>query len=140
MTRACLILQPGGSSGLGTGSSGILITRILVENEHTMDKKEKHLARCVDFDFGIEDHGCPYLFGRFDYDDCGSQGFGYVIDTDFLMRFIRVFGVEQLRDVNGKSCWVVANSSKIYEVHPLHKEDGKPFIIEDWVKKFKKQK
>jgi hypothetical protein len=97
-------------------------------------KKEKVLAKCRDFDFGIEDHGCPYLFGTFEYEGGACQGFGYIVDTAFLMRFISVFGVQSLREVNGKSCWVTSDWDGIYKVEPLHKKDGQAFNVEDWRK------
>ncbi len=41
------------------------------------------LAKCVEFDVGVEDHGCPTLFGYFDYDEGGCQGLGYMVDMAF---------------------------------------------------------
>lgn len=99
-----------------------------------MADKERSLAKCSDFDFGIEDHGLPVLFGSFEYDEWGVQGLGYSVDAEFLKRFLAVFGVRQLNDVNGKSCWVTHNNSQILKIEPLHKKDGVPFDIEEWVK------
>ncbi len=31
------------------------------------------LAKCVEFDVGVEDHGCPTLFGYFDYAEGSDQ-------------------------------------------------------------------
>jgi hypothetical protein len=96
---------------------------------------ERELAKCLGFDIGVEDHGMPYMFGQFDYEDSGrSQGFGYCIDTSFLMRFLAVFGVEKLQQVNGKSCWVTHDISSILKVEPLHKREGRPFDLKEWVK------
>ena len=92
----------------------------------------RSLARCKDFDVGIEDHGILVLFGHFEYDDGGCQGLGYCIDSSFLYRFLNVFDVEQLRGVNGKSCWVTHTDSGIEKIEPLHKKDGTPFAIPEW--------
>ena len=67
---------------------------------------ERELAKCEDFDIGIEDHGILVMFGNFRYEGSSCQGFGYAIDTSFLYRFLDVFEVEKLQQVNGKSCWV----------------------------------
>lgn len=101
------------------------------------------LAKCAEFDVGIG-HGCPTLFGHFEYDEGGCQGFGYMVDVAFLMRFMAVFSVGQLQDVNGKSCWVVfdaqhhfragSSSEHIIRIDPLHHKDGQPFSIPDWKK------
>ena len=96
--------------------------------------REKLLAKCREFDFGIEDHGIPFLFGTFEYDSGVCQGLGYGFDDAFLMRFLAVFGVQKLRQVNGKSCWVTCDDSKIYKIEPLHKKDGTAFDIDAWAK------
>lgn len=95
---------------------------------------ERELARCVDFDFGLRRGVFPSLSGHFEYEKCGFQGMGYSIDTAFLVRFMNVFGVDELRDVNGKSCWVTHTHDSITMIEPLHKKDGKPFDIEAWQK------
>jgi len=100
--------------------------------------KERQLARCKDFDFYIEDHGLPAIRGGFEYDNGGFQGFGYMVNTAFLMRFMAAVGVDSLRALNGKSCWVTADWEKIYKVEPLHKKDGVAFDIEEWVEWTKK--
>ena len=102
------------------------------------DKRERLLAKCSGFDFCIEDHGLPALRGSFEYEAGTAQGLGYIVDTDFLKQFMAVFGVGDLRSVNGKSCWVTCDWSNIYKIEPLHKKDGKPFDIEAWASKKKK--
>jgi hypothetical protein len=105
------------------------------------------LAKLSGFDFGIEDHGFPYLFGTFEYEDGEARGFGYSIEVGFLLRFMGVFGVDRLQRVNGRSCWVVSrdelrigySSEKIIRIDPLHKKDGTPFDLvawREWVKKY----
>ena len=95
---------------------------------------ERTLAKCVKFDFCIEDHGLPFMTGHFDYEDGGSQGFGYMVDAAFLMRLVEAVGVDSLRALDGKSCWVTHTHDSIVSVEPLHKKQGTPFVIADWVK------
>ena len=100
------------------------------------------LAKCVGFDFGVEDHGLPTLFGHFEYDDDGCQGLGYMVDTAFLMRFLAVFQAEKLQNVNGESCWVVFDdesnfrcgmgSEHIIRIDPLHQKGGRSFNLAEW--------
>lgn len=93
---------------------------------------ERELAKARSFDVGIEDHGILVMFGYFDYEGGGAQGLGYCIDSSFLYRFLSAFGVEKLRDVEGKSCWVTHDDSTIYKIEPLHKKDGTEFDIKLW--------
>lgn len=97
-----------------------------------MNMENRELARCKGFDFSIEDHGCPVLSGHFEYDGAGCQGLGYVVDTAFLMRFLAAVGACSLKDLEGKSCWVTHSHSGISKIEPLHKKDGKPFVIAEW--------
>lgn len=99
-----------------------------------LQDRVRELAKCRGFDFGIEDHGCPVLWGSFEYEGGSEQSFGYMPDTAFLMRFIFAVGAQdKLSDVNGRSCWVTHDASRIYKVEPLHKKDGTPFDIEEWL-------
>ena len=103
------------------------------------EKIEKSLAKLSGFDVGVEDHGCFVMHGTFRYEDGGAQGFGYVINADFIEGVIGVFGVDALQRVNGKSCWVYHTSSNISRLEPLHKSDGKAFDISEWSEKCKKK-
>ncbi len=99
-----------------------------------MDEARRELARCKDLDFGIEGHGCPFVFGGFEGEGWG-QDFGYMVDTDFLMGLIRVFaGAERLSDLDGRACWVTHTHTAILLVEPLMKGEGTPFDIEAWRK------
>ena len=99
-------------------------------------KAERELAKAKYFDFGIEDHGFPFLFGHFEYDRAGSsQGIGNILTMEFLMAFLEVFDVEQLHQVNGKSCWVTHTNDKILKIEPLHRKEGKPFDIESFTRR-----
>lgn len=93
---------------------------------------ERSLAKCSGFDIMIEDHGILVMDGHFDYEEGTSQGLGYCIDTSFLYRFLGVFGVRHLHDVNGKSCWVTHTNGSIEKLEPLHKSEGTPMIMADW--------
>jgi len=99
---------------------------------------ERSLARCVGFDVAIEDHGILVLLGHFEYEDGGCQGLGYSIDASFLYRFLAVFGDCPLRKVEGRSCWVSHDDSRITRIEPLHKKDGAVFDLDTW-KGFVKQ-
>lgn len=94
----------------------------------------KLLAVCRNVGIMIEDHGVPYLNVVFDYDEGGTQGIGvYTLDASFVCRFMQAMGVTDLMDAVKKSCWVVQDEAGyISEVHPLHKKDGKPFVIKEW--------
>lgn len=97
-----------------------------------MSDEKRSLAKCSGFDAMLENHGCVVLAGSFDYEDGGSQGLGYVINAAFLREFMRVFNVERLQQVNGRSCWVTHSYNNISKVEPLHKADGKTFDIKAW--------
>ena len=99
-----------------------------------MSEKIRELAKCIDFDLMLNNGCSPMLSGHFAYEDCGCQGIGYIVEIAFLARFMGVFSVEKLRDVNRKSCWVTHDSDRIYKIEPLHKKDGQTFDIEQWGK------
>lgn len=94
-------------------------------------EKQRRLARCVKFDFGTEDHGMPFLFGHFEGEGW-VQGFGYMVDTDFMQRFLRVFEVERMQQVNGRACWVTYSYDRIHKVEPLLSGEGTTFDIDEW--------
>src|SRR5438876_691454 len=96
-------------------------------------KLDRELAKCEDFDVVDNDRGGLMLAGSFKYEDGGSQGLGYMIDADFIQRFMQVFDVQALQSVNGRSCWVTHGFDRITKIEPLHKKDGAPFDILEWV-------
>lgn len=98
-----------------------------------MSEIKRSLAKCREFDFAIEDHGCPILYGTFEYEDGGIQSLGYQVDIAFLMRFMCALGVDQLSKVNGKSCFVTHTFNNIMKIEPLHKKEGTPFDIQEWI-------
>lgn len=96
------------------------------------DTYERELARCSHMDIGYENMAWLSLRGVFEYEDGGGQGLGYVIDGLFIKRFMSVFGVESLQNVNGKECWVTHSHSDIKLIEPLFKKDGTAFDIHAW--------
>ena len=104
------------------------------------EKTEMDLAKAGEIDVGFEDHGFFTLFGGMNY-DCGSQGFGWIIDLTFIKRFIKVFGVHQLQNSNGKLCWVEHSNQKIFRLIPLgfDGDECKEFDIEDWSQQKRKE-
>lgn len=81
----------------------------------------------------IQYDGWLMMAGVFEYDS-GGQGFGYAIDCEFIKLFMGVFGVEFLKDVNGKECWVTHSHSKIISVEPVFRKDGTAFDVLQWSK------
>ena len=99
----------------------------------------RFLAKCKEFDVGIEDHGLLVLMGHFEYEEGGVQGLGYAIDGPFIHAFLGALGVDQLKKVENKSCWVTVIDGTIKIIEPLHKKDGKKFDIREWVEAHKKK-
>lgn len=101
---------------------------------------ERVLAKIRYVDFEIEDHGIPIWDIVFDYDDGSSQGMGgYTAEIGFMCRLLGAIGVYSMSELKGKSCWVTHTFDSISMVEPLHKKDGKPFVIEDWKKWIQKR-
>lgn len=91
----------------------------------------RELAKCVHFDVGVKDHAQLYMHGHFDYDGAG-QGFGLIIDPDFIVRFLAVFRVDRISQVNGKPCWITHDSGEIFKIEPLFPKDGETFDVQKW--------
>ena len=108
----------------------------------TQKSRDRYLSKCRGFDLKIEpDYGILCLTGSFEYEDWGSQGFGYTIDEAFLRGFLNVFGRGvSIQEVNGRSCWVTVESrTSIVLIEPLHKGDGEPFDVSRWVETWKER-
>ncbi len=104
-----------------------------------MDEFVREVARCTDVDVVDNDHGGLGLGATFRYEGSAAQGFGYVINAEFIRRFMLVFRVERLRDAIGKACWVTHSSGKIVKVEPLLTGEGQPFDIEAWSAELRKR-
>lgn len=99
---------------------------------------DRELARVKDVDLWIEDHGMLIMSATFDYGS-SQQGLGFAIDEIFIYKFMQVFGVEFLKQVNGKPCWVTHDWHRIYKIEPLMEGEGKPFEFEQWANWLKKE-
>lgn len=100
---------------------------------------ERELAKLKGVDVMIDDHGIMIMGGTFYYESGCCQGFGYCIDMDFVRLLMEVFEANELKEVNGKSCWVTHDASSIIKIEPLHKGDGKTFDIKKWSEDCKKK-
>jgi hypothetical protein len=96
-------------------------------------------------DIVSNDHGGVMMGGVFEYEDGSVQGVSqFLIDNKFLIRFLDVFGVEKLSQVNGKACWVTlaivhgdglgGQGEEIVRLDPLIRDHGQPFDLRGWVK------
>ena len=99
--------------------------------EMKMSDEKRELARCRGFDFGVEDHGFAFLFGHFEM-ECGVQGLGRIMTIEFLKRFLAVFNVARLQQVNGKPCWVTTRKGLIAKIEPLFPREGAAFDIDEY--------
>ena len=100
---------------------------------------EIDLAKLIDFDIWLEDHGSIMFSGHFDYDGT-CQGLANILTIDFIRKFMEVFNVECLREVNGKKCFVEHTHSKIYRLIPLRKDEGTEFDIAEYITRLEKEK
>ena len=84
-------------------------------------------------DIGDIYNGMLGLSVTFEYEGCGAQGLGsYTLDGAFVIRFINAIGARSLSETVGRSCWVTHTHDRVISVEPLHKKDGKPFVISEW--------
>lgn len=102
--------------------------------------KEIDIAKIESCDVGFDDHGLFLMFTRFIFKkgrhSTGSQGIGYVIDDEFIKRFIRSCGAETLLDCNGRMVKVEHTKERINRIIPLS-DDKKEHIfdIDKWREK-----
>jgi len=101
------------------------------------ESKEIDIARIESCDIGFDDHGLFLMFTRFVYvkkgHNTGSQGIGYVIDDEFIKRFIRACGAVMLSQCNGTMVRVEHTQERINKIIPLLKgEDKYIFDIDKW--------
>jgi phosphoribosylformylglycinamidine (FGAM) synthase-like amidotransferase family enzyme len=106
-------------------------------------KTEMDLAVAENLDIGFEDHGFLVLFGGFSYGS-GAQGIGLTMSSDFLKRFIRVFGVETLQECNGRQIFVEHSSDMIHRLIPvsfnIEEDAAAEFDIFEWSRDVQKRK
>ena len=78
-------------------------------------------------DVGFEDHGIFVMTATFDY-GIMCQGLGYSVDHQFIMKFIRAFGVSNLSQCQGE-IFVEHERGAILRLIPLPTKEGKEFDI-----------
>ena len=105
--------------------------------EEKDEYKEIDIAKIENSDIGFDDHGRFSMFARFIYKkgkcSTGSQGIAYVIDGDFIKRFIRACGATTLLDCNGRMVNVEHTKERINRIIPLSDDDEKYiFDIDKW--------
>jgi len=104
-----------------------------------MEDFKREAGRCDGFDIVDDEHGGLGMGGAFNFGGSG-QGLGYRIDIEFVRRFMAVFRVSRLRDVNGKACWVTHSHSDISKIEPLLPDEGTPFNIHAWSAELKSKR
>jgi hypothetical protein len=97
-------------------------------------ERTRELARVTHANIGEVYNGILGLSVTFEYEPDGCcQGLGsYMLDASFVARFMGALGILQLHEAVGRSCWVTHTHDCIVSVEPLHKKDGRPFVISDW--------
>lgn len=98
----------------------------------------QELAKIESCELEIEDHGILTLSVSFDYGGSGQGLGGYVVDTDFIRRFMEACDTTKLSDCAGKIVIVEHIQDKVLKIKPLPFEKGTEFVIADWQEKFKK--
>lgn len=99
------------------------------------EHKEVDIAKIESCDIGFDDHGLFLMFTRFIY-SAGSQGIGYVIDEEFIKRFIKACGAQTLRDCNGRKVKIEHTRERINKIIPLSEDSDKYiFDIDKWREK-----
>lgn len=110
------------------------------DNVGMREDKEIDIAKVESCDIGFDDHGLFLIFVRFVYQKgghaTGSQGIGYVIDEEFIKRFIRACRAGTLLDCNGRKVRIEHTKERINRIIPLLKDDDKYiFDIDKWREK-----
>ncbi len=107
---------------------------------------QKVLARIKNPDIEIEDHGFLVLTASIETEKGSFGGFGYQLDMVFLRGFMGAVGVRSLKQLHGKSFWLVYSGEPsvvitmgLVAIEPLHKSDGVVFSIKDWVEGIRKE-
>lgn len=105
------------------------------------ENKDIDIAKVESCDIGFDDNGIFMIFARFIYQkgghSTGSQGIGYVIDEEFIKRFIRACGASTLLDCNGRKVRVEHTKERINKITPLSKDADKyVFDIDKWREKW----
>ena len=114
---------------------------MLADTKDNVDMREEYkeidIAQIESCDIGFDDHGLFLIFARFVYKkgrcSTGSQGIGYVIDEEFIKRFIKACGAGTLLDCNGRKVRVEHSKERINKIIPLSKSEKEYiFDIDKW--------
>jgi hypothetical protein len=101
-------------------------------SEHDCCLRVREVGRISHSDIRDNEHGSLFYGGSFTYES-GGQGFGVIIDIEFVESIMRVFGrPKKLSDLNGQACWVTHCHSAIHLLEPLLPGEGKVFDIDRW--------
>lgn len=95
---------------------------------HESDTRE--IARFKGVDVGLRGSALVWC-GVFEGEGWG-QGFGFVIDVDFIRGMLATCHVETVRALEGRVVWVTHCHDRIHKIEPLFAKDGEPFDIEAW--------
>jgi phosphoglucomutase len=106
------------------------------------DGDEYSIAEIESADVSLARSEFLVLDVTFDYADGMHQGIGsYVIDADFIERFMKTVGVDRLSDAVGEYCLVKATHSKVKKIVPIHPDHSdKEFDIEQWQEEIKQER
>lgn len=113
---------------------------------------KNELGKITNVDLCIEDHGILTLMVSFDFGGT-CQGFGgYALDTspakpkgprigsgagtDFILRLLRLFGVNRLEEIVGRSAYAIRETdgwnSPIIGIETPKFDGGEKFLVADW--------
>lgn len=126
---------PGGFAAMLSGSGEPRRTGPTNAKEGAVDGVKRELAKVTSADICEMYNGMLGLSVGFKYESGFSQNLsGYVLDAAMVIRVMAAIGVLSLSEAVGKSCWVTHTHSSVIKIEPLHKDDGKPFVLAEWQK------
>ena len=113
---------------------------------------DRELGKITSVNLCIEDHGILSLMVSFDFGGT-CQGFGgFALDapppkrkgprigsaagTDFILRLLRLFGVNRLEEIVGRSAYAIRDGDKwnspIIGIETPKFDGGEKFLVADW--------
>lgn len=89
--------------------------------------------------YGFPMLDCTFQYFEEDNKTRGSlhQGLGYIVTMDFVMKFMEVFDVLRLGDIDKQKCWVTNRNGSIVKIEPYKQKNGTTFDITKWQKEQK---
>ncbi len=116
----------------------------------------KKLAKVEGYFFGIEDHGILTMDITLDYGNGGHQTFGgialdsyskkkerrvgHASGTDFILRILDLFEVNELKEIIGKTVYALLNDKVNATIIGLEMPEfasGERFVIKEWQEEMK---